>query len=112
MKCIVVEQTVYEGNIAFIHGMGGRIRRIVTPDGLHITVSNKKVYVGPYDIKEATAPSKKKPLRGLPEYEPAKIIGEVDVPDDIIALAKKLLTAQEEAQGALEVLQKMAEQPV
>ncbi len=47
MKALIIEETVYEGTIAYIHGMSNEAKRILIPEknNLVITPHEEEIYI-------------------------------------------------------------------
>ena len=82
MKAKVVKQEAFEGIIAAVHSMGFTTTRLVIEEkgNLAITLHKKEMHVYPHFLIK----------------EECEVVGEVDVPDEMVEKAEALLRAKAE----------------
>jgi len=93
MKGLIVEETVYEGTLAFAHGHGQRIKRIVIPeaDNLAITPHNGQIYI----------------MTNYIMSDGSRILKETEVADELIQRCIEYKRMQDEFFQLFETLEKL-----
>lgn len=86
MMAELIEQTVYDGMMDYIHGMGKRCRRLLV-DGMVITVDDGKVHAFRGEPGEAGKDYTK--------------LGMVDVPTHLVELARNTIEAVQNLDGEM-----------
>lgn len=85
MKAKIISQKVYEGVIGWVHGCGSTVRRLVVEeaDNLVITPHDDQVHA----------------FTGFNLKDNCKVIGEVEVPDELVEKALAFVRAKAELDG-------------
>jgi len=95
VKAKIVQQTVYESMVTKSHGFGRNIKRLVVEEAenLAITPDQGRVFVWiNFDVHADDS---------------CKVIGEVDVPDELVRKALALAHAQTELNGLEDTFNKL-----
>jgi len=92
MQGELIERTIYEGSIAYVHGMGHRVRSLIV-DGMVITIDNGRVHAYLGDAGDGHT-----------------AIGTVDVPDHIVDMAHVVVLAHQILDSEMVALEEIMQQ--
>ena len=96
MQGELIERTIYEGSIAYVHGMGHRVRSLIV-DGMVITIDNGRVHAYLGDV-------------GGDADGGRTAIATVDVPDHIVDMAHVVVLAHQILDSEMSALEEIMQQ--